>query len=219
MNTKIIFNFLKKLSNNNNREWFEANRKEYDEARKIFSDLITEFIARLSKFDSTIAGITAKQSIFRINRDVRFSNDKTPYKTYMGAYIIEGGRTDWRGGYYIHLENDNTLIAGGLHLPQKDWLFKARTAISERGDELMKLINEPNYKKFFGEFQGEKLKSAPRDFDKNDKYIELIKLKSFDILYNYDNNFVYDVDNFISDAIEKFKVMKPVNDFFNEALK
>jgi len=219
MNTKLIIDFLKKLYNNNNKKWFDANRKEYDEVRKNYSDLITEFIARLSKFDNTIDGIEAKQSIFRINRDVRFSNDKTPYKTYMGAYIIKGGRTNWRGGYYVHIENNNSLIAGGLHIPQSNWLLKVRTAISEHGDELTKLINKQNYKKFFGEFQGEKLKSAPRDFDKNDKYIELIKLKSFDIVYHYDNKSIFDVNNFINDAIEKFKLMKPVNNFFNEALK
>ena len=219
MDTKKIIGFLKKLNNNNTKEWFEANRKEYDEAKKYHLDLVNEFIKRIAKFDNSVAELTAKECIFRINRDIRFANDKTPYKTNFGAYIIEGGRKNWKCGYYVHLENNNSLIAGGLHIPQSDWLLKARMAISERGDELMKLLNRPNYKKVFGDFEGEKLKSVPRNFDKNDKYIELIKLKSFDVFYSYGNESVYDVDNFISDAIEKFKILKPINDFFNAALK
>ncbi|MCL2040286.1 MAG: DUF2461 domain-containing protein [Bacteroidetes bacterium] len=219
MDTKKIINFLKKLNANNTREWFNDNRKEYDEVKKYHADLINEFIKHIAKFDNSVVGLTAKECIFRINRDIRFSNDKTPYKTNFGAYIIEGGRKNWKCGYYVHLENNNSLIAGGLHIPQSDWLLKARMAISDRGDELMTLINKPNYKKIFGHFGGDKLKSAPRDFDINDKYIELIKLKSFDIFYNYKNEIVYDVDNFINDAITKFKILKPVNDFFNEALK
>ena len=219
MDTKKIIDFLKKLNKNNTKEWFDENRKEYNEAKKYFTNLVNEFIVRISKFDSSVAAVTANQCIFRINRDIRFSNDKTPYKTNMGAYIIEGGRKNWKCGYYVHIEHNSSLIGGGLHIPQNDWLLKARMAISDNGDELMKLINKPNYKKTFGEFIGEKLKSAPRDFNKDDKYIELIKLKSFDIIYNYDDKKVYDVNNFIDDAIEKFKILKPVNDFFNEALK
>ena len=219
MNMKRIIDFLKKLNKNNNKEWFDANRKEYDEIKKYHIDLVNEFIARISKFDSKIADVEAKQCIFRINRDIRFSNDKTPYKTHFGAYIVEGGRKNWKSGYYVHLEPNNSIIAGGLHLPQSDWLLKVRMAISERGNELTKLLNRASYKKYFGEFEGEKLKSAPRDFDKNDKYIELIKLKSFDIVYNYSDKIVCDTDNFIKDATEKFKIIKPINDFFNDALK
>ena len=219
MNTKKIIDFLIKLNNNNSKEWFDANRKEYDEIKKYHIELVDEFITRISKFDDNVAALNAKQCIFRINRDIRFSNDKTPYKTNVGAYIIEGGKKDWRGGYYLHLEHNNSFIAAGLHLPQSDWLLKVRTSISERGDELMKLLNRPDHKKFFGEFKGEKLKSVPRNFDKDDKHIELIKLKSFDIMYCYDNESIFDTEGFINDAIEKFKILKPVNDFFNEAIK
>jgi uncharacterized protein (TIGR02453 family) len=219
MNIKIIIDFLKELNKNNSKEWFDANRKEYDNVKKNYADLINEFIVRISQFDTTINGLASKQCIFRINRDIRFSNDKTPYKTYMGAYIIEGGRKNWKCGYYIHLEHNNSLIAGGLHVPQSDWLFKARQSIAENGDELMKLLNRPKYKNVFGVFDGDKLKSAPKFFDKDDKYIELIKLKTFDIVYHYENKEIFDGDKFIADAIEKFKIMKPVNDFFNEALK
>ena len=218
MDTRKIIDFLKKLKKNNNKEWFDAHRKEYDEIKKYHLDLVNEFIARISKFDKTIASVTAKECVFRINRDIRFSNDKTPYKTHIGAFIIEGGRKNWKCGYYVHLEPNNSIIACGLHIPNSEWLYKARIAISDRGEELIKLLNRPTYKRFFGEFEGEKLKSVPRDFDKNSKYIELIKLKSFDIVYSYNDKDVFKEDTFINDVIEKFKILKPINDFFNKAL-
>jgi uncharacterized protein (TIGR02453 family) len=218
MNTKLILNFLKKLSENNNREWFEANKNECNEAKNEFLNLTEKFINSISDFDKSVIGLEAKSCIFRLNRDIRFSKDKTPYKNWFGAYVIQGGKKNMKAGYYIHIEPQNSLIGAGLHLPSNEWLTLVREEISENGNELLKLINEPKFKSIFGNFLGEKLKKAPRNFSPDDKFIELIKMKSFDIVYNYADNFVENSEKFIKDAIQKFEIIKPINDFFNGVL-
>jgi uncharacterized protein (TIGR02453 family) len=213
-----IIDFLKELQNNNNRDWFLQHKSEYEVVKKMFFDLTEIFINRISLFDSSIDGLEAKYCIYRINRDIRFSPDKTPYKDWMGAYIVKGGKKNMRAGYYVHLQSNSCLIAGGLHCPTMDWLTKVRQGISDNGAELVKLLNAPEYKKYFGDFKGEKLKKAPRDFSPNDKYIELIKYKTFDIVNYVKDSELRDINKFIDDSVEKFKLIKPINDFFNEIL-
>lgn len=229
MNTTQILKFLANLSQNNNKTWFDANKAEYEIAKQSFSDIVETFIAGIANFDSSVDGLLAKQCIFRINRDIRFSKDKIPYKDWLGAYIVHGGRHGikhprppreriWRAGYYVHLQPGGSIIAGGLHLPNTECLTATRQAISDNGNTLNKIINNRKFKEVWGEFLGESLKKAPRDFSPEDKYINLIKLKSFDLVYNYNDKDIRNCENFIADALAKFRLLKPVNDFFNEAI-
>ncbi len=110
------------LTKNNNRDWFQANRNLYDDARSEFEILVNFLIPQIASFDSAVAGLEAKRTIFRIYRDIRFSKDKTPYKTYFGAYMAPGGRKSVYAGYYLHLEPGNCLLAGGSYRPQGEYL-------------------------------------------------------------------------------------------------
>lgn len=211
-----MLDFLSELSENNNKLWFDENRNRWMQVKSEFTSLVQEFIMRISDFDASILKLRASDCIFRINRDIRFSNDKTPYKDWLGAYIIEGGRKNWRCGYYVHIQpNNESLIGAGLHLPQSSWLADVRVGIAEDGAELERLLKRKNFKDAFGEISGEKLKNPPRNFDKEQKYIELIKMKSFDIVSGFSDVEISNTNEFIDEAIRRFKIAKPINDFFN----
>ena len=218
MNTKLILNFLSKLSKNNNRDWVTKHKKECDIAKKEFHNIIEEAIHRLYTVDSKLRDINPKDCIFRLHRDIRFSPNKQPYKEFMGGYILNGGRKAERAGYYIHLQPDGkSFIAAGFYLPPADKLELIRQEISENGDELLTLINAPKFKSIFNEFGGEKLKKAPRNFSPDDKFIELIKFKSFEVMHTYKDNFVMNGEKFLDDVINKFEIAMPLNHYLNNA--
>jgi uncharacterized protein (TIGR02453 family) len=173
--------FLTDLKSHNDKEWFNANRKRYEAARTNFESFVQAFIDEISTFDPILKGLEAKSCTYRINRDIRFSNDKTIYKTHLGAFIVRGGKRngDRFAGYYFHVEPGNSMIAGGAYVPPMPWLSAIREKIGEQGDSLVKIIREKEFIKHFGEIEGEKLKSSPRGFSADHKHIELLKLKSF----------------------------------------
>ena len=126
---KEILKFLELLSGNNNREWFEANKPMYQSAKSLYETLITNTITGIGAFDSSIGHPLAKDCLFRIFRDVRFSKDKAPYKTNFGAFIASGGRKSPKSGYYIHIEPEKSFIGGGIYMPQPDVLKKLRQEV------------------------------------------------------------------------------------------
>ncbi len=125
MNTQIL-QFLTELRENNYREWFQDNKKRYDALKDGFTEEVQQLINRIGLFDPEIIGLEAKDCLFRIYRDIRFSPDKTPYKTHFGAYIARGGRSSERGGYYLHLEPGNSMLSGGVWMPPTPLLKKLR---------------------------------------------------------------------------------------------
>lgn len=134
--------FLSNLKKNNHKDWFEKNRNHYEDAKNNFLAFVTEVIALVEKIDPSIVGLEAKKCVFRINRDVRFSKDKSPYKTNMGASISKGGKKIQCAGYYFHLEPNNTFIAGGLWMPPAEQLQKLRQEIDYNFDEFKKIITK-----------------------------------------------------------------------------
>ena len=126
---KAIFNYLEKLAKNNNREWFMANKEEFDSLRVVFEFMVQEFIDKLSHFDHSLKGVRAKDCIFRIYRDIRFSPNKIPYKTHFGAWITRNGRKGEYPGYYIHLEPGNSLFAAGVWCPDPTLVKQLRSEI------------------------------------------------------------------------------------------
>ena len=218
MNTKLILNFLSKLSKNNNSAWMAEHKNECDIAKKEFYNLVEELIQRMYSIDSTLQNIATKDCIFRLNRDVRFSANKSPYKEFMGAYIVNGGRKAERAGYYIHLQpNGQSFLGVGFYMPSAEKLNLIRQGISETGDELLEIINATSFKSTFGEFGSEKLKKAPRNFSPDDKFIEFIKLKNFDVMsFHYKDNFVSDSKKFLDDVINKFAIAMPLNNYLND---
>ena len=209
--------FLSDLKRNNDKEWFNLNRNRYEDAKRNFESFIQAVIDEIAAFDPIIKGLEAKSCIFRINRDIRFSNDKSVYKTNFGAFIVKGGKKngDKFAGYYIHAEPGENMIAGGAYIPPSPWLSAIREKIDDEGDRLMRIISSCEFKRYFGELEGEKLKSAPKGYGKDHPYIELLKLKSFLGVHMISDREMTG-ENIFPEIIGAARALKPLNDFLND---
>jgi uncharacterized protein (TIGR02453 family) len=214
---KSTLEFLKLLKANNNRDWFLQNKPAYLAARKNFEAFIQEFIDRIVKFEPVLKGLEASSCTYRINRDIRFTNDKSPYKSHFGAFIVKGGKQngDKYAGYYLHVEPGNSLIAGGAYMPPAPWLAFIREKIGDEGEKLVKIINNKDFKAVFGSIEGEKLKTAPKGFPKDHPHIELLKMKSYLVERSVSDKEVVSVEC-LETFVREAKIMKPFNDFLNE---
>ena len=213
---KDTIEFLKDLSNNNNKEWFDNNRSRYIAAKNNFEVFVQNIIQEIIEFEPILKGLEAKSCIYRINRDIRFSNDKTPYKTNFGALIIKGGRKNFfkYPGYYLHIEPDNCFLAGGAYMPSPDWLAIIREKISDQPDRFLKIINNAEFQKQFVEIKGEKLKKAPKGFDPAHKQIGLLKHKSYYIDKQIEEKQVFESD-YLKYILNVFRIVKPLHDFLD----
>lgn len=213
-----VFVFLEDLKKNNDREWFHAHKKTYDASRKNVEAFINKLIPSLRKFDETIDMITAKDCMFRIYRDIRFSPDKSPYKTNIGAYIARGGRKSQFAGYYVHVEPGSSFLAGGIYMPDSEVLKKIREEIYYNVDEFKAIINNTTFRKYFGEIHDEnKLKNPPKGFDKEWPDIDLLKFKSYAVMHPVADEKLQSADS-LSYAEETFKTLHAFNNFFNRIL-
>lgn len=218
MNTFFILDFLQDLSAHNNKEWMDENKERYIQARNTFVELINGLLDDIKQFDPDIAILTAKDCIFRINRDIRFSKNKAPYKNNFGASISEGGKKSASAGYYLHLQPGNeSFIGGGLYMPPGDHLKKIRQEIDYNGSELLKIVSDKSFKKHFDVVQGEKLARAPKGYDPDHPNIEFLKLKSYVVLRKLSDDEVKSGD-LRTNLVEKCRVMKPFLDFLNIAV-
>ena len=215
-------NFLKDLKINNHKEWFDANRKKYEAAKDDFAALVKAVIEAHGKKDESIAALTPKDCMFRINRDVRFSKDKSPYKTNFGASINSGGKKSTLAGYYFHCEPGSTesFVGGGLWMPEADQLKKIRQEIDYSFDAFKTIINEKKftdvYKKLY-EGEDAKLSREPKGYEKDNPAIEYIKLKSFIATHPLN-----DADLTSKDLVKKittaFEALQPLVVFLNHGL-
>ncbi len=212
--------FLSDLKHHNEREWFNKNRKRYEDARTNYESFVQGIIDHIAEFDPIFRGLEVKSCTYRINRDTRFSNDKTIYKTHLGAFIVRGGKKngDRFAGYYVHVEpGDNSMIAGGAYMPPMPWLSAIREKIDERGDELLKIIRQKEFIEYFGELEGEKLKSAPKGYPKDHPYIGLLKMKSF-LVSKIITDRELTTKGCFDFIVRASRTMKPLNDFLNDYL-
>ena len=173
--------FLSQLKKNNNKPWFDAHRAQYEAARIDFSNFIQLVIDALQKTDTTITGLTAKECQFRINRDVRFSKDKRPYKENFGAFICRGGKKSIYAGYYFHLAPGNSFLGGGLWMPEPVNLKKVRQEIDYNWDEFQSVLKNKNFKKTYVDlYKGEdvSLKRMPKGYEEDNPAIDYLKLQS-----------------------------------------
>jgi len=210
--------FLSDLKMHNEREWFMKNRKRYDDAKSNFETFVQAVIESLSEYDPILKGLEAKSCTYRINRDIRFSNDKTIYKTHLGAFIVKGGKKngDRFAGYYFHVEpGGNSMIAGGAYIPPMPWLTAIRKKIDEQGSDLLKIIENKEFTGYFGKLEGETLKSAPKGYSRDHPYIEFLKLKSYLVTKMISDREVVSRDCFDL-VIMASRAMKPLNDFLND---
>lgn len=215
---KSTLTFLSDLRKHNDREWFLANRNRYIEAKSNYEVFVQSVIDEIIRFDPVLKGLEAKTCTYRINRDIRFSNDKTIYKTYMGAFIVKGGKKngDRYAGYYVHVEpGNNSMIAGGAYVPPMPWLTAIRNKIDEQGGKFKKILNDRDLKNYFGEIEGEKLKSAPKGFPRDHPDIELLKMKSYLVSRMISDKEITS-NGILSHIIKGCRAMKPLNDFLND---
>lgn len=219
--SKTTLQFLKDLKKNNDRDWFNDNKSQYKKAKQEFEQFVDELIQSLSAFDPEIVHQTAKNCIFRIYRDVRFSHDKSPYKTNFGAHITGATKKSELhslAGYYLHIEPGESFLAGGAYLPTGDWLKAIRKEIDENAGELKKILSSKNFKNTFGEMKGEKLKTSPRDYPSDHPEIELLRYKSFLAVHNLNDEQILAGD-FLNHCTDVFKALYPLDQFLNNSLK
>lgn len=216
---EAILTFLKKLSRNNNREWFEKNKPLYLEVKTSFEDFLEEFHRELLKFDQSLGGLNPRKQAFRIYRDVRFSKDKQPYKTNMGAGFSAGGKMIQEPGYYIHIQpNNKSFIAGGMYMPDAGNLAKIRQEIDYNAKEFKKILNNATFKKLFPALDDfDRLKTAPKGYAKDHPDIELLKNKSFVVSHYFTDAEVSD-RAFAKKSARVAQSIKDLNDFLRNAI-
>lgn len=218
MISKDTLQFLTKLKTHNNREWFNDNKAVYEKTYAEFKQVAEKIILSLSKFDKGIATLEVKDCIFRIYRDVRFSKDKSPYKNHFGAHFVPGGKKALHAlaGYYLHIEPNNSFLAGGAYMPPPDWLNLIRKEIHYNAKQLKRILNNKDFKNYFGEMGGGKLNRPPRGYEANHPNLELLKHKSFLASHTLTNRQITS-PNFITHTTKVFNALYPFNKFFNQA--
>lgn len=214
---KVIIDYLKALKANNEREWFHANKPAYEKAKKEFEAFVNRLIPEIYKFDPEIGMITAKDCVFRIFRDIRFSPDKTPYKTHFGAYIAKGGRKSMLPGYYLHIDAERSFSAGGMHMPSSEHLKKIRQEIMYNVNEFKAILDKSSFKKTFGTFVDDKLIRPPKDFPADFPDIELLKFKGYTVVHDLNEKTILGQHPDL-EILNSFKELKPLNDFLTKSL-
>lgn len=212
-----VLPFLKKLQVNNNKEWFEENRPHYAKAKEEFEAFVQEIIGGIRKFDPRIEDLQAKQCIFRINKDVRFSKDKSPYKNNMGASINPGGKKSLEAGYYLHVQPGASFLAGGVYMPMPDKLAAVRQEIDYNPEPLLKILKSASFKKYFkGIDEDDKLKNPPKGYDKEHEHVELLKNKHFVVSHPLSDKDFSDA-KIKTTIISGFKAMHPFLEYLRNA--
>ncbi len=215
---KNILSFLEDLARNNNRDWFNENKKAYQDALDTFREFIGIILTGISKTDPSVGNLEAKDTIFRIYKDVRFSKDKTPYKTHFGGWMAKGGRKSTDAGYYFHLEPGNTFMAAGVWMPPKEQLALIRQEIMYNPSEFFKVINDPVISKEYERGGKEDmLKKGPAGFPKDFEFMEELKYKHYIFSKNYENKDVIK-SGFAEKVTHDYKGLYPLVDYLNNSM-
>jgi len=206
-----LFKFLKTIKANNNREWFQANKETYIHHHDFMKQYVAQLQVELEKHD-----LIEKSKLYRIYRDVRFSKDKTPYKSHFGGWFKRATKQR-RGGYYFHIEPNNTMIAGGFWRPNAADLKRVREEIVANDAELRDILAMPSFVKTFGQLEGEKLKTAPRGYTTDHPAIDLLQHKQWVVKRTFRNKEVLS-EAFFEEVINTFLKMRPFFDYMSEVL-
>ena len=219
MNTQMILDYLTQLSANNNREWYHAHKAEYQAANAQFEELIQALMLRIGEFDSSILGHAPKELTFKLVRDTRFSHDKSPYNPAFRAHISSMGKLPIPVGYYLMLKpGGQSFLGGGLFADMfKDATRMVRDYISEHGGEWEEIITAPSFQERFT-VGGSALKNVPAGYEKEHPQAEYLKYKSWYLEYSVQDKDLTDGDLFLAKAADIFRLMKPFNDYLNNAL-
>ena len=213
-----ILLFLQELAYHNNKDWMDAHRDQYQRAKDHFQSLVEKLLQQMVEMEPGMAPLRPKDCIFRQNRDIRFSTNKDPYKVHMAAYFAVGGKKSEGPGYYLHIQPCESFLGGGIYWPSPEVLKKIRQEIDYSGHELAAVVNEAAFKKRFGDLEGEKLKTSPKDYSKDHPHIEFLRMKSFIASHSLSDKEVTG-SNLATQVMESFRLMKPLNDFLTRAVE
>ena len=222
MLSQETLNFYRELRKNNHKEWFDLNRKWYEEVKKDYLRFTGELLTRMQAVDPSLGHLSPKDCIFRINRDIRFSADKTHYKTHLGIFMTPGGRNLDYAGYYVHIDEEGgSFTGGGCYRPQAAVLKKIRREIANFYEDLEEIVGAKAFKKTYGEFDREEgvvLSRPPKGFDADHPAIEFLKFKSFTATRELDAKLLTDPKG-LDTVVDILKDLKPLNDFLNRAIR
>lgn len=218
MITTTTLQFLEDLKENNYRDWFQARQDRYADYKKDYKATTEAFIAEMGKYDESVSHLEFKDSSFRINRDIRFSKDKAPYKTHMGIWMYPGAKHDNLAGYYLHIEKGASFIAGGLYSPEPEALKKVRREVDNFFEDLEEIIQNEDFKKTFGALSRENaLKTIPKGYEKENPAAEFLKLKSYIASAPVSDKELLS-KNFIENTTKRLSALTPLVEFLNRGL-
>jgi len=213
-----ILQFLRELDLHNQREWFESNRSRYDKTRKDFLDITAWLIDEIRKFDPEVPLLQPKDCMFRIFRDVRFSNDKRPFKTNYGSYIARGGRKSGFAGYYLHIQPGEYFLSGGIYMPSAEHLSAIRQEIYYHPEEYIQITENKLFKSVFDQHYFDPLKTAPKGFPKDWEHIGLIRNRSYGFGCSLTEEELLS-GSFREKCLQSYQLLLPLNHFFNRAIQ
>lgn len=221
MITKDSLAFLADLKENNERDWFLENKNRYDIYKQNYYDFAQELLDKMIVLDDSLKNLEVKNVVFRINRDIRFSKNKTPYKTHLAVWFSAGAKKDNLAGYYLHIENGKSFVAGGLYWPEAEALGKIRKEIAFFQNDLEKILDDSDFKSIYKELErneNNSLKTSPKNYDKEHPAIEFLRLKSFVATAPVADKEIFKKD-FAEKVANQLIVLKPLVDFLNRGLQ
>lgn len=213
-----IFNFLTELKDNNTREWLAEHQVEYKNVMTLRNEITQKFIDTIALFDPAAAGFPVEKCVYRLMRDTRFSNDKTPYKTHIGIFVCPPyGKKSLMSGYYLHLEPGNSLICGGNYQLPTKYLTAIRNDIRDNIEEYISIVEAPEFKKYFPTVGDDRLKTAPKGFSRDWEYIDYVTPREFGVTKRLPDS-LFDKKDFFRQLKPMIQQIKRLNDFINYTL-
>ena len=209
------YDFLRELAANNDRDWFADNKHRYEAARANVAEFAEELLSRLRKTD-VISTENGRKSLFRIYRDVRFSQDKRPYKTNIAGSFTRDGRLR-RGGYYFSLSPERNMVGGGFYGIERDDLKRLRQELAASAGEMRSILNDPTFRERLGELRGDQLKTSPQGYPRDHPDIDLLRYKQFYATREFTEREVL-ADDFIDRAEATLLALRPFFDYFSDIL-
>jgi len=213
-----ILSFIRELAQNNNRDWFNTHKPRYQDSLEHFRQFTGQLLSGIADFDPTVGNLDPKDSIFRIYKDVRFSKDKSPYKTHFGCWMAKGGRKSTDAGYYFHLEPEKSFLAAGVWMPPKEQLKLIRQEIVYQPKTYLEIINDPKLKdRYERGGKEDMLKKGPADFPKDSPMLEEIKYKHYIFSRNYSDTEIVD-PKLAEHVVKDYKGLYPLVNYLNHAM-
>lgn len=212
-NMSEVMAFLRQLAINNDRVWFKAHKDRYDALRTAWEHDMERLIGLVAQYDPQARGLAVKDSVYRIYRDIRFSRDKSPYKTYFSGVIGKGGRHTVQSCYYVHMGVKEMMLCGGIWWPEKPILEQLRGLIDAEPEEFLAIINHPDIASRY-EWMSRSLKSVPKEYPKDHPLARYLKMKEYLLVKNVDENY-FDCEDWVERVAADLQPLKPLHDFFN----